>query len=316
MEQKFNDRTTVRQSKPLNNAHFNLSALSLDILYLLFAQVQQEDREFKEYCVTFNELERRLGKRIDRKYVDRVCIELLTNPVKIQKPNSTILVNFVSSAEYASKEGWIKLKLSDKLKEELISIYNHRNFSLASFLEVRKLKSQYSKRIYALLKQFEISEYRIIYVNKLEKILGIEGKYKYADFKKRVIKIAQDQISKETEISFSFNEVKVGRKVSKIEFFIYNKRKANQAEKIKGKKVKKKACSGVEAAQGWLNKQRGFSHDDTIIEGEVIIDINDTKAIKKREADIKRNLKNFQDKEEVPKTEDSLTDFINKTINQ
>ncbi|MBF0556161.1 MAG: RepB family plasmid replication initiator protein, partial [Nitrospirae bacterium] len=79
-----------------------------------------------------------------------------------------------------------------------------------------------SIRLYELLIQYWRLGERRFEVEELRKILGItDSEYPlYANFKQRVILTAQAELAKSTDLSFTFKEIKTGRKVTGIEFTI------------------------------------------------------------------------------------------------
>ena len=87
---------------------------------------------------------------------------------------------------------------------------------------VVRLNSVYSIRIYELLKQYERIRKRKLTLEELRYFLGIEkDKYKqYGHLKNKVLLVAQKEINKKTDIQFTFNEIKTGRKVTGFEFDI------------------------------------------------------------------------------------------------
>lgn len=220
MTNKLSDRKIVRQSHSLNFSKFSLSSLSIDILYLFFAQVAKEDVEFKEFKITFREIEKKLNKRIDKNYIEGVCNELLTNVLTIKEGRSVLKCNFVSSCRYSIEEGWLQLKISDDLKNHLLCL--EKNYVLTNYINVAKLKGSNSKRIYSMLRQFKQTGFFKINVEQLMAILDIEDKYSlYGNFKKKVLQLAIDEINqKSTDLKVSYKEIKEGRKVVSLEFKI------------------------------------------------------------------------------------------------
>jgi len=85
------------------------------------------------------------------------------------------------------------------------------------------MQSSYSIRIYELLKQYQKLSMREYYLEELRHVLQIDpGIYeKYNDFKKRVILQAQSEINALTDIKFSFEEIKEGKRVIGLRFNIY-----------------------------------------------------------------------------------------------
>ena len=84
------------------------------------------------------------------------------------------------------------------------------------------MNSVYSIRIYELLKQYERIRKRKLTLEELRYFLGIEKeKYiQYGHLKNKVLLVAQKEINEKTDIQFTFNEIKTGRKVTGFEFDI------------------------------------------------------------------------------------------------
>ena len=131
--------------------------------------------------------------------------------------------------------------VNPSLKPYLLEISS--NFTSYYFENITNLKSYYSIRIYELLKQYlgkKITGWWKVSIEDLRDILKIETKhYKlYGDFKRKVILQAQKEIDKKTDIKFTFEEEKKGRKVEIITFFITSKN--NKTIEVKQKKEEKK----------------------------------------------------------------------------
>ena len=100
-----------------------------------------------------------------------------------------------------------------------------------------KLKSSYAIRIYELLKQYEKLHERTFLLTDLRKMLGVEDIYPaYGNFKQRVLVSAQKELKKKTDITFEIEEIKSGRRVTKIKFLISttNKNKNDQSSLFTG----------------------------------------------------------------------------------
>src|SRR5699024_1404752 len=83
------------------------------------------------------------------------------------------------------------------------------------------LKSGYSIRMYEILKKWQKVKQIEIDLKKLRKMTGVYNKYKeYHNFKKRVLNPSKKEINDKTDINFHFKEIKKGRKVVSICFFI------------------------------------------------------------------------------------------------
>jgi len=104
-----------------------------------------------------------------------------------------------------------------------------KEFYISYKLEnVLSLKSKYSIRLYEVLKSNLFKKCIEIEIKELKKMLGVNEKsYNvYQNLKNKVIITAQKELNKITDISFEFEEIKTGRKVTSIKFIINSKNKA------------------------------------------------------------------------------------------
>lgn len=119
---------------------------------------------------------------------------------------------------------YVKLTFHPDLKPYLLQLKS--NFTLIDIRNLIRLHSGSTMRIYELLKQYENSnsKQREISLETLKNMLGVTDKYTmYGNFKQKVLEEAQRRISENTDISFTFEEIKEGRRVSAIRFKITKK---------------------------------------------------------------------------------------------
>ncbi|WP_376296052.1 replication initiation protein, partial [Streptomyces sp. NPDC055966] len=120
---------------------------------------------------------------------------------------------------YNEKEGTVDIRYDPFLRPYLLQL--KREFTSYKLENVVKLKSSYAIRIYELLKQYERLKERSFYLKDLRKMLGAEDIYPaYGNFKQRVLVPAQKELKAKTDISFEIEEIRTGRRVDKIKFFI------------------------------------------------------------------------------------------------
>ena len=83
-------------------------------------------------------------------------------------------------------------------------------------------KSEYSFRVYELLKQYETVGSRVLLIEELKEFLDTDQKSyeKYNRFKEKVLLKALQEINKHSDITVKMQEIKKGRKVEAVEFEI------------------------------------------------------------------------------------------------
>ncbi|MGB9762688.1 MAG: replication initiation protein, partial [Minisyncoccia bacterium] len=214
----------VTQSNKLISAHYDLSLEEQRIILTLASMIQPEDEEFKSYEFKIKEFIKLIGVSTKTKYTDipKITENLMKKIIKIREDKKLIQVSWLSSAVYNERTGTVILRFDPNLKPYLLKLNElFTSFKLANVLN---LKSKYAIRIYEILKSYEYrkSKYIIIEISELRLMLGInDTEYnRYDNFKRKVILQAQKEINKKTDLSFDFEEIKTGKKVTSLKFII------------------------------------------------------------------------------------------------
>jgi plasmid replication initiation protein len=255
----LNNRTVVRMSHELNFARFDLGIVALDIVYALIAQTSKEDEELNCYHISIVELERVLGRKLNRQSLKKAQQELLHELIVFSRDKDSSHA-WCQVFELDSRLGIIKIQLHSALTKHLISL---NVFVLGSLTEVLKLDSKYAKRIYFVASQFVSLGSFEIRVNALRYILKppLSMEASHGNFKKRVLVPSVDNINALTSIRVSYNEVKMFKRVIDIEFVVY------KPFVEKERKTKKSSKAGIAAVSDWLSSQVG---NDMVIDAEVM----------------------------------------------
>lgn len=233
MPKKIESTNLIVKSNDLIEANYRLTALEQKIIHRLIMTINKNDEDFKDYrfrVAEFMELAKTSDKTL-YKSIQQTTYSLLGKRITIHDKDSKRLLQvcWLSSADYHEGEGFVDLHFDPKLKPFLLKL--QECFTSFDSSNVMQLRSSYSIRIYELLRQYQKVGERIITVEDIRKKLGIQDtEYKqYNDFKRFVILQAQKELSKKTDISFDFEEIKGSRKkVIAIKFIIQSKKKTVQ----------------------------------------------------------------------------------------
>ncbi|WP_077210379.1 replication initiation protein [Bacillus dakarensis] len=216
----------ITKSNTIIESRYKLSLQEQRILLITASKVQPSDEDFKQYKFRVRDLIDRIGAGNQTSmytYIKEVIKGLQSKTIEYKKGNRTYVANWLVTSIYEETEGTIILKLNPDLKEFFLQL--KERFTTYQLENVIQLNSVYSIRIYELLKQYESIKKRNFPLEELREKLGIEKtKYKqYGHFKKRVLTVAQEEVAEKTDIQFTFEEVKQGRKVVGIVFQIKGK---------------------------------------------------------------------------------------------
>jgi plasmid replication initiation protein len=218
------DSLIVKDNK-LINARYSLSVAEMRLFLMMVAQVRREDVDFKTYRIKISDFIDKLETQSKSVY-DRAkekSKRLMEKVLEIEEPDGKLQIALLSSAKYYSGKGYVELRFDPALKPYLLQL--KEKFTSYDIRYVLKLQSSHSIRIYEWLKQYERLGERTLKVDALKEMLDLVGKYRsYNYFKKRVILQAQEELAEKTDISFTFEEIKEGRRVVEIRFIIRRQR--------------------------------------------------------------------------------------------
>jgi plasmid replication initiation protein len=218
---------TVTQSNELITSRQDLTIQERRIIYAFASLIDKNDGDFKTHRLKVKDIAEILGIQEKNYYkkVQEIVVGLQHKGIYVKKANSELYINWVASSEYFHGQGCVELEFSQKMKPYLLEL--QQRFTPFKLRNVLRLRSEYSMRIYELLKKDEyLRRARYSYLD-FRQILNIgENKYKqYGHFKSRIINKAQEELAEHTDIKFDYKEFKKGRKVIGIEFLIHRNTK-------------------------------------------------------------------------------------------
>ncbi len=216
----------VTQANELVESRYNLTMGEQRLIFTMISRIQPEDEDFKPYRISLGELAEFLGIDKNHIYADckKITKKLLEKVVEIQELGRLLQTHWVSSADYIDGTGVVNLTFDPLLKPYLLQLKG--NFTSSKLDMLLSFKSQYTMRMYSLLKQYERLNSREIELHLLREILGIgKEQYKlYTDFKRNILESTQKELKAKSDLTFEFDEIKYGRRVGAIRFRIFTKK--------------------------------------------------------------------------------------------
>ena len=257
----------VSKSNQLVEARYKLSLREQRFILIMASMIEPKDKELQFYRVPSGDLIRALGWENEHdayKRLRNLIRGLQKRLLQIKRPDGKVLeTQWVGSAEY--EPGFVEFEFSAKLKPYLLQL--QEKFTRYKLKNIIQLQSIYSIRLYELLKQYETIGIRRITLEELREYLELKSKAyaSYGNIKNRVLRPAQSEIEKNTDILFTFDEIKHSRKVVELLFTIKpNKSKQSllhasdgESEPTMVKGMRRARVSKHEANKIW-EKQWGF----------------------------------------------------------
>lgn len=212
--------TTVRQNYQLVNAKYKLDTTEIKFIMVALTQIKKEDTALQEYEIKVSDLESTLGSEQNYPRLKQFAKKIMSKPLEVLTDDGWIVANWFADVEYKKGQAKFIVTFSSKLKPYLLDLqqrYIHHNLKY-----ILPLTSNYSVRIYQLLKEYEKLTKRYFDVTDLMQILQVpKSLERYDNFKRKVLKVAELEIFEHTDIAFTFEEEKQGKKVFRLIFRIY-----------------------------------------------------------------------------------------------
>ena len=223
----------VTKSNKLIDANYKsrLTPREQKIILYIVSKIQKEDTELKTYSLSIKDFSEMMGLKGSPKYeeIEKVTKNLLSKVIEIHEEDGLIQTHWLTRVKYNYGQGTVEFNFPADLKPYLLML--KREFTSYKLKNILELKSGHSIRMYELLKKWEVRKEVQIDLERLKEMLGIDSGYgEYSNFKLRILKTAQKELEESTDISFNYKEIKKGRKVIALHFFITSKRTALENE--------------------------------------------------------------------------------------
>ena len=211
-------RDYSRQSHLIVNSKYAMTPNEINIVLVLLTAIDKKDEDFKDYIFTKQDLEKKTDKKWNSRQLQTTINGLFDKPIRIQySDNKWERFHWFSYFKYDN--GVITCRFDKALKPYLLEL--KERFVISDIKHILPMKSTYSKRIYLLLKEYFKIGSRKFNIEHLQDILKVPNSHKlYSNFKIKVLKRAETDINKFTDLEVSFTEKKLGRKVVEITYTI------------------------------------------------------------------------------------------------
>jgi len=222
----LSERHYLRQAPELvSKGRYSLSSAESDIFYALLTEIQKEDEEFKDYIFSKKQLENKLGVKLDTSQLRQTAKGLMRKVFEIYRDNNSW--EMMGFSYFSYENGVITCRFDKAMKPYLLEL---KQYVLTDIRYLIKIKSEYAKRMYLMLKEHEKFGERKFIVHELMEQLEVPKslKVRYNNFKTKVLMQSVKDINKHTDIKIKnigtaekpiyFEEHKTSRKVDAVTF--------------------------------------------------------------------------------------------------
>jgi len=215
----------VWQDNAITRSSYSMSALQLDVFFNVLKQIRIEQNDQHIYQINVRDVMDLDREKITNYTALRLATkDLMSKVFEIPQQNGDIVQSaLISSAVYQKGSGRILIQVSNVMKPYLVDVA--KNTTRYYFELAIKLKSVYAKRFYQFMAQWRVAGDWKVSIEELKKRLQLQNRYpNYFDFKKCVIEVARVEILQTADIYFTYEEIKTGKRVTDLKFFIHLKK--------------------------------------------------------------------------------------------
>lgn len=217
----FKDTNLVSKANSIIEAKFKLGVTEQKIISIIASNIHPNDQDFQIYTFSIKEFGNLIGSKSKNLYreVDKITTQLMQPFLFINNEGKPTRIAWLSKATYNVNEGSVTVRFDPDLKPFFLML--NQKFTKYRLGNIIHLRSNYSIRLYELLKSFEGLTERTFTLEDLRSKLGAEDKYpNWINFRQRVLDRAQAEIAQKTDISFTYETFRKGRAIHKIKFNI------------------------------------------------------------------------------------------------
>lgn len=221
---KIEDKLVIKNNR-LVEFRGRLTRNELQLFSLIMANVHENESNLTEerlleYKIDVKELKGDLKGHDFHGYLKQVAFGLEEKSVVVDyKENGykkSAKLRLINSPVVSGGEGTLAFYLNKELIPYILE-FKKQGYTQYQFVNILKMRSSYSVRIYELIKQYQNYKdgSREFKISDLRAILGLEDtEYtSFKDFNKRVLKKAKEEINKFTDIAIEYEYRRKNRRV-------------------------------------------------------------------------------------------------------
>lgn len=256
------DIKLIRKANELVEARYKFDIWETRVFAFMLTLIKHEDTDFREYQINAGDIVREFGlhdsgqvydsiKSAGEKLLDKKVGIIRTLDDGRKEQFTTHLVASTATPEERGRGDYIKLSFHPALRPFLLEL--KERYLVYDIRNILSLSSIYSVRLFELLKQYQKIGKRKFRVDELKTLLSIEpNEYQLYGHFKGLIKRAEKDLLKHTDIYFTFEEDILKKKVVAITFNIFDNPN-NQREKV-GEKIKPKEVKAIDTSAEELER--------------------------------------------------------------
>jgi Protein involved in initiation of plasmid replication len=218
---EYREYKVVKSNDLIQKSRFQLSSQEQKIILYLISKIKPKDMVLKEHTFEIRDFCKICGLETNSganyKYIKQTMKDLRDRSIWVTLENgSETTLAWIDKVTMNKQSGAVIIKIDEMMKPYLLQL--QERFTQYELLYTLAMRSQYSIRLYELLKSYEYQRRKIFDLEKLKHMLSAENYGRYPDFKRKVLDIAMREINDLSDLAVTYEIIKKGRKYAQIEF--------------------------------------------------------------------------------------------------
>ena len=211
----------VKANELIQKSRFNLQLQEQKIILYLISKIKPEDMELREHIFQIRDFCKVCGLDADNGanyiYIKQTLKNLRDKSIWITLADgSEETLAWIDMVRINKSSGAVNIKINDMMKPYLLQL--RERYTQYELLYTLAMKSQYSIRLYELLKSYEYQHRKVFDIDELKRLLSAENYARFPDFKRKVLNIALREIGELSDLDITYGIIKEGRRFAKLEF--------------------------------------------------------------------------------------------------
>ena len=219
--------SVVKHNDLIQKSRHQLTLQEQKIVLYLISKLKPSDKDFENQVFSISEFCNVCGLDSDNggnySYIKNTLKSLRDRSIWITlEDGSETTLSWINKVTLNKRSGTVLLRLDNDMKPYLLQLQG--NFTKYELLYTLAMRSQYSVRLYELLKSYQYKKHVIFDIDEFKRLIYAEQYERYPDFKRKVIDIALREINGLTDISVTYSPIKIGKRFAEVSFEISPKK--------------------------------------------------------------------------------------------
>lgn len=216
----------VKANEIIQKAKYELTLQELKIMSYCFSMIKPNDTNDTEYTFSIIEFCKVCGIDYDNgknyQNIKKCFTKLLSKVFWIQEEDgSEVSIHWIQKTRINRGKGKIDIKFDEDLQKYIFGLLE--NYTQYELLCTLPMSSQYSFRLYELLKSYAFTKKHKFKTENLKQLLNASHYENFKDFRRKALEIAIKEINLYTDIEVMYEPITKGRKVIEVYFVINQK---------------------------------------------------------------------------------------------